>query len=107
MQLSIVLIRPHVKRGPLMVLQFDVQQKIKLILGKRLFPASDSSVITFKPENYTAKSNFMKLCRLCYDNEIGPGQKMRKKYKQITKLVSSMWFFYVLATLLTNFRFML
>ena len=69
----------HVERRLLTGLLFDVQRKIKLILGKHLFRASDSSVVTFRPENYATKSNFKKRCPLCYDNEIGPGQKMRKK----------------------------
>ena len=74
--LSPALIQPHDKRRPLTGLQFDVQQKIKLILGKRHFRASDSSVVTFTPRNYASKSNFKKRCCLCYDNEIEPGQKI-------------------------------
>ena len=56
-----------------MGLQFDVQRKVKLILGKRLFRACDSNVVTFRPKSYVAKSNFRKRCCLCYNNEIGPG----------------------------------
>ena len=67
-----------VERKRLTGLQFDVQRKIKLILGERHFRASDSSVVTFTSRNYGSKSNFRKCCCLCYDNEIGPGQKMQK-----------------------------
>ena len=81
MKLSIALIRPQIERRSLTGVQFDVQQKIKLILGKRLFRASDSSVLTFRLENYAAKSNFRKRCCLCYNNKIGPGQKMRKNHE--------------------------
>ena len=86
---SLALIQPHVER-PLTGLQFDVQQKIKLILCESHFRASDSCVVTFTLRNYTSKSNFRKLCCLCYDNEIGSGQKMQKKHEQITKSVSNM-----------------
>ena len=79
LNLQIALIRSHVERRPLTGLQFDVQQKIKLLLGKRVFPASDYSVVTVRSENYAAKSNFRKRCRLCYNNKIGQGQKMQKK----------------------------
>ena len=74
---SPALIQPHVER-PLIGLQFDVQRKIKLILWESHIRASDSSVVTFTPRNYASKSNFRKRCCLCYDNEIGPGQKMQK-----------------------------
>ena len=74
---SPALIQPHVER-PLTGLQFDVQRKIKLILCESHFRASDSSVVTFTPRNYASKSNFRKRCCLCYDNEIGLGQKMQK-----------------------------
>ena len=77
--LSAAIIQPHVQRRPLTGLQFDVQQKIKLILGKSHFRASDSSVVTFTPRNYASKSNFRKRCCHCYDNGIGPGQKMQKQ----------------------------
>ena len=70
--------QPHVER-PLTCVQFDVQRKIKLILGESRFHASDSSVVTFTPRNYASKSNFRKRCCLCYDNEIGPGQKMQEQ----------------------------
>ena len=53
--------------------------KNKLIFAKRHFRASDYSVVTFTPRNYALKSNFRKHCCLCYDNEIGPGQKIEKK----------------------------
>ena len=43
------------------------------------FRASDSSVVTLTPRNYASKSNFKKRCCFCYDNEIGPNQKMGKK----------------------------
>ena len=86
---SPALIQPHVER-PLIGLQFDVQRKIKLTLDESYFCASDSSVVTFTPQNYASKSNFRKRCCLCYDNEIGPGQKMQKKHEQITKSVSNM-----------------
>ena len=72
--LSPALIQPHVQRRPLTGLQFDVQRKTKLILGKRYFRTSDSSVVTFTPRNYTSKPNLRKRCCLCYDNKIGPGQ---------------------------------
>ena len=74
---SPALIQPHVE-SPLIGLQFDVQRKIKLILCESHFRASDSIVVTFTPRNYASKSNFRKRCSLCYDNEIGPGQKMQK-----------------------------
>ena len=77
-KLSPAIIQSHVERRPLTGLQFDVQRKIKLILGKSHCRASDSSVVTFKPKNYASKSNFRKRC-LFYDNEIGPGQKMQKQ----------------------------
>ena len=77
--LSPALIQPHIERRPLTSSQFNVQQKLKLILGERHFRASDSNVVTFKPRNYVSKSNFRKCCCLCYDNEIGPGQKCQKK----------------------------
>ena len=80
----------HVERRPLIGLQFDVQRKIKLILGERHFRASDSSVVTFTSRNYASKSNFRKRCCLCYDNEIGPGQKMQKRHEQLMKFVSNM-----------------
>ena len=35
-------------------LQFDVQQKIKLILGESNFRASGSSVVTLTPRNYVS-----------------------------------------------------
>ena len=73
--LSPAIIQPHVERRPLTGLQFDVQRKIKLILGESYFRAS----VTFTTQNYVSKSNFRKLCCLCYDNEIGPGQKMQKQ----------------------------
>ena len=75
---SPALIQPHVERRPLTGLQFDVQRKMKLILCESHFRASDSSVVTFTPRNSASKSNFRKRCCLCYDNEIGPGQKMKK-----------------------------
>ena len=76
-------------------------------LGRTSFSCEDPSVVTFIPKNYATKSNFRKRCRLCCDNEIGPGQKMRKKHEQITKSGSSMLFFHMFAALLTNLRFML
>ena len=88
-QLLAALIQPQLKR-PLTGLQFDVQRKIKLILCESHFRASDFCVVTFTPRNYASKSNFRKRCCLCYDNEIGPGQKMQKKHKQITKSVLNM-----------------
>ena len=105
--LSPAIIQPHVERRPLTGLQLDIQQKIKLILGESHFRASDSSVVTFTPRNYASNSNFRKRCCLCYDNEIGSGQKMQKKHEQITKSVSNMRLFHVFAALLTNLRFML
>ena len=45
--LSPALLQPHDKRRALTGLQFDVQQKIKLILRKGR--ASDSSAVTFTP----------------------------------------------------------
>ena len=77
--LSPALIQPHVERRPLIGLQLDVLQKIKLILDESHFPTGDSSVVTFTPRNYLSESNFRKRCWLCCDNEIGPGQKMQKK----------------------------
>ena len=76
-------------------------------LGRTSFSCEDPSVVTFTPKNYATKSNFRKRCRLCCDNEIGPGQKMRKKHEQITKSGSSMLFFHMFAALLTNLRFLL
>ena len=76
--LSPAIIQPQVERRPLTGLQFDVQRKIKLILGESHFRASDSSVVTFAPRNRASKSNFRKHCCLCYD-EIGSGQKMQKQ----------------------------
>ena len=73
--LSPAIIQPHVERRSLTGLQFYDQRKIKLILGESHFRAS----VTFTPRNYVSKSNFRKLCCLCYDNEIGPGQKMQKQ----------------------------
>ena len=73
------LIQLHVERRPLTGLQFDVQQKLKLILGESHFCVSDCSVVKFTPRNYASKSNFRKRCYICYDNEIGPNQKMQKK----------------------------
>ena len=78
---SPALIQPYIER-PLTGLQFDLQQKIKLVLCESYFRASDSIVVTFTPRNYTSKSNFRKRCCLCYGNEIGPGQKMPKKIKK-------------------------
>ena len=77
--LSSAIIQPHIERRPLTGLQFDVQRKIKLILDESHFRANDSSVVTFTPRNYVLKFNFRKRCCLCYDNEIGPGQKMQKQ----------------------------
>ena len=77
--LSPALIQLHVERRPLTGLQFDVQRKIKLILGESHFHASDFIVVTFTPRMYALKSNFRKRCCLCYGNEIGPGQKRQKK----------------------------
>ena len=77
--LSPAIIQLHVERRPLTGLQFDVQRKIKLILCESHFRASDSSVVTFTTRNYASKSNFRKRCCLCYDNKIGPGQKMQKQ----------------------------
>ena len=71
--LSPAIIQPHVERRPLTGLQFEVQRKIKLILGESHFRASDCNFVTFIPRNYASKSNFRKRCCLCYDNEIGPG----------------------------------
>ena len=102
--LSPALIQLHVERKLLTSLPFDVQRKIKLILGKRHFCGSDSSVVTFAPQNYASKSNFRKRCCLCYDNEIGAGLKMKKKHEQLTKSMSNMWLFHVFAALLTNLR---
>ena len=79
MKLSIALIQWHIKRRPLTSLQFDVQQKIKLILRERHFCACYFNVVTFTPENYAIKSNFSKHCCLCYDNEIKLGPKIQKK----------------------------
>ena len=101
------IIQPHIERKPLIGLQFDVQQKIKLILGKSHFHVSYSSVVTFTLQNYASKFNFRKCCCLCYDNEIGPGQKMQKQNKQITKSLSNMQLFHMFAALLTNLHFML
>ena len=78
-KLSPAIIQPHVERRPLTGLQFDVQQKINLILSESHFRASDSSVVTFTYRNYASKSNFRKRCCLCYDSKIGPGQKMQKQ----------------------------
>ena len=103
--LSPAIIQPHVERRPLTGLQFDVQQKIKLILDESHFRVSDSSVVTFTPQNYALKSNFRKRCCLCYDNEIGPGQKMQKlninKSRNLSQTCGSS------TALLTNLRFML
>ena len=77
--LSPAIIQPHVEKRPLTGLQFDVQRKIKLILGKSHFCANDSSVVTVTPGNYASKSFLRKRCCLCYNNEIGPGQKMQKQ----------------------------
>ena len=58
--LSPDLIQPQVERKPLTGLQFDVQQKVKLILGESHFCASESSVVTFTPRKYALESNFRK-----------------------------------------------
>ena len=99
---SPALIQLHVERRPLTGLQFDVQRKIKLILGASHFRPCDFSVVTFTPRNYASKSNFRKRCCLCYGNEIGPGQKMKKKHEQLTKSVSNIWLFHVFAALLNS-----
>ena len=98
--LSPALTQLHVERRPLTGLRFEVQQKIKMIVGESHFRASDSSVVTFTPRNYASKSNFRKRCYFCCDNEIGPGQKMPNKHEQITKSVSNTWLFHVLGALL-------
>ena len=109
---SPALIQLHVERKPLTGLQFDVRQNIKLILGKHHFRASDSSVVTFTPRNYASKSNFRKRCCLCYDNEIGTGQKMQKqninKSRNLCKTyLLKTYIKNVFAALLTNFCFIL
>ena len=76
--LSPALIQLYVERSSLIGLQFDVQRKIKFILGETHFRASDSNVVTFTPRNYASKSNFWKRCCQCYNNEIKPGQKIQK-----------------------------
>ena len=55
--LSPALIQLHVERRPLSGVEFDVQQKIILILGESHFRASDSSVVTFTTQNYASMSN--------------------------------------------------
>ena len=111
--LSPAIIQPHVERRSLTGLQFDFERKIKLILGESHFRASDSSVVTFTPQNYASKSNFRKRYCLGYDNEIGSGlhkdhnEIAKTKHEQITKSVSNMRLFHVFAALLTNLRFML
>ena len=76
--LPTALIQPDVERRSLSDVQFDVQWKIKLILGENHFCSSDSSVVVFTPQKYASKSNFRKRCCLCYDNKIGQAQKMKK-----------------------------
>ena len=88
-------------------LQFDVQRKIKLILGESHFRASDSSVVTFTSQNYVSKSNFRKRCYFCYDNEIVPGQKRQKKRRKNHEISVKHVALPRVRALLTNLRFML
>ena len=79
MDLALNLIQPHVQRRPLIGLQFDVQRKMKLVLGEQQFQIGESSgITTLTPGQFSAKYGTRKRCRICYENKVGPGQKIRK-----------------------------
>ena len=77
--LSPALIQLHVERRPLTGLHFDVQRKIKLILGKGHFRGSDSNVVTFTPQNYASKSNFRKRFFSAMIMKLDQARKCKKK----------------------------
>ena len=80
MDLALALIRPHVQRRLSIGLQFDVQRKVKLVLGEQQFRLGESSgITTLTPGQFSAKSGTRKCCRICIQNEVGPGQKKRKR----------------------------
>ena len=79
MDLALALIRPHVQRRPSIGLQFDVQRKMKLVLGEQQFRIGESSgITTLTLGQFSAKSGTRKRCRICSEIEAGPGQKKRK-----------------------------
>ena len=78
MDLALALIRPHVQRRPSIGMQFDVQRKMKLVLGEQQFRIGESSCITtFTPGQFSAKSGTRKPCRICGEIEVDPGQKKK------------------------------
>ena len=80
MDLALALIRRHVQRRPSIGLQFDVQLKMKLVLGEQQFRIGESNgITTLTPGQFSAKSATRKRCRICSKNEVGHGQKKIKR----------------------------
>ena len=53
MDLALALIRPHVQRRPSIGLQFDVQRKMKLVLGEQQFRIGEfSGIATLTPGQF-------------------------------------------------------